>query len=115
VRRRRSALPLPRYTLHKRLKTGWGYFFNVPIWARKRGCTVQNEPLGTDYDAAVLRAEKVLLPAFDSWRTGGDDESGRDRRGDRNARLDVSRVPANVVAEDRKTNAAFKPRAVPRA
>ena len=73
MRRRRSALPLPRYTLHKRLKTGWGYFFNVPIWARKRGCTVQNEPLGTDYDAAVLRAEKVLLPAFDSWRTGGED------------------------------------------
>lgn len=73
MRRRRSALPLPRYTLHKQLKTGWGYFFNVPIWARKQGCTVQNEPLGTDYDAAVLRAEKVLLPAFDSWRTGGKD------------------------------------------
>ena len=69
----RSTLPLPRYTLHKRLKTGWGYFFNLPIWARKQGCTVQNEPLGNDYDAAVLRAEKVLLPAFDSWRTGGED------------------------------------------
>jgi hypothetical protein len=27
VRRRRSALPLPRYTLHKQLKTGWSYFF----------------------------------------------------------------------------------------
>ena len=32
-----------------------------------------NEPLGTDYDRAVLRAEKILLPAFDRWRTGGED------------------------------------------
>ncbi|WP_315831849.1 hypothetical protein [Bradyrhizobium prioriisuperbiae] len=28
--------------------------------------------LGTDYDSAVSRAEKILLPAFDSWRTGGE-------------------------------------------
>jgi hypothetical protein len=74
VRLRRSALPLPRYTLRKRLKSGdWGYFFNVPKWAREKGCPLQNEPLGTDYDDAVQRAEKVLLPAFDSWRTGGED------------------------------------------
>jgi len=32
---------------------------------------VQNAPLGADYDAAVERAEKMLLPAFDEWRTGG--------------------------------------------
>ena len=30
----------------------------------------RNEPLGTDYAAAVQRAETVLLPAFDAWRTG---------------------------------------------
>jgi hypothetical protein len=71
----RSALPLPRYTLHKPLKGGWGYFFNVPTWARKKGCPVENEPLGTDYESAVQRAEKVLLPAFDSWRTDGADVS----------------------------------------
>jgi hypothetical protein len=70
---KRSALPLPRYTLRKSIKDGWGYFFNVPTWARKKGCTISNEPLGTDYDLAVQRAEKILLPAFDSWRTGGDD------------------------------------------
>jgi hypothetical protein len=75
MKAKRSALPLPRYTLHKPLKSGWGYFFNVPSWARKRGCTIQNEPLGSDYDAAVRRAEKILLPAFDSWRTGGEDAS----------------------------------------
>jgi hypothetical protein len=68
---RRSALPLPRYTLRKPTKGGWRYFFHVPTWARKAGCPVRNEPLGTDYQAAVQRAETVLLPAFDSWRSGG--------------------------------------------
>ena len=42
------------------------------MWARKAGCPVRNEPLGTDYAAAVQRAETMLLPAFDAWRTGGD-------------------------------------------
>ena len=63
----RSALPLPRYVLRKRLKDAWGYFFNVPTWARKAGCPVKNEPLGPDYEVAVRRAEMVLLQAFDSW------------------------------------------------
>jgi hypothetical protein len=74
LKARRSALPLPRYTLHKPLKGGQrGYFFNIPTWARKKGCPIPNEPLGTDYDMAVQRVEKILLPAFDSWLTGGDD------------------------------------------
>ena len=69
----RSALPLPRYVLRKPLKAGaWAHFFNVPSWARQAGCPVKNEPLGTDYDAAVQRAENILLPAFDAWRSGGD-------------------------------------------
>jgi hypothetical protein len=72
---RRSALPLPRYVLRKPIKSGWGYFFNVPMWARKAGCPLQNEPLGTDYETAVARAETVLLPAFDAWRTGGASEA----------------------------------------
>jgi hypothetical protein len=57
--------------LRKPLKNGWAYFFNVPMWARKVGCPIKNEPLGADYDVAVKRAEDVLLHAFDSWRTGG--------------------------------------------
>ena len=67
---------MPRYVLRKRLKkTGQlGYFFNVPMWARKRDCPIENESLGTDYDAAVQRAERVLLPAFDSWRSGGNSD-----------------------------------------
>jgi hypothetical protein len=68
----RSALPTPRYVERKPLnRGGWGYFFHVPTWARKAGCPMHSEPLGADYDAAVERAEKILLPAFDDWRTGG--------------------------------------------
>jgi hypothetical protein len=43
------------------------------MWARKGGCSIANEALGTDYKRAVTRAEQILLPAFDSWRTGGED------------------------------------------
>src|ERR1700740_2006743 len=68
----RSALKLPRYVERKPLKGGgWGYFFHVPSWARKAGCTVESGPLGNDYEAAVSRAETVVLPAFDAWRIGG--------------------------------------------
>jgi hypothetical protein len=64
----RSALPRPRYVERKPLKSGgWAYFFHVPSWARKAGCTLQSEPLGTVYKDAVDRAENVLLPA----RSGG--------------------------------------------
>jgi hypothetical protein len=63
-------LALARYTECKPLKAGgWGYFFHVPSWAKKAGCPVQNAPLGADYDAGVERTEKMLLPAFDEWRT----------------------------------------------
>jgi hypothetical protein len=68
----RSARLLPRYMLRKPLKNGtWAYFFNVPTWSRKAGCQIRNEPLGADFEAAVARAENVLLPAFDAWRMGG--------------------------------------------
>lgn len=71
ISRGRTVLPLPDYTLRKRLANGWGYYFNVPTWARKAGCPINNEPLGNDYDAAVRRVETILLPAFRSWRSGG--------------------------------------------
>ena len=29
-------------------------------------CPVKNEPLGSDYETAVQRAETVLLPVFNS-------------------------------------------------
>jgi hypothetical protein len=69
---RRCALPLPRYVRRKPLRGGgWALYFNVPTWARRAGCLVKSEALGTDYGAAVRRAETVLLPAFDAWRSGG--------------------------------------------
>jgi hypothetical protein len=71
-------LKLPRYTRRKWLDASqvWAYYFEPPTWARKAGddrpaCPVCAEELGTDYDAAVRRAETVLLPAFDMWRIGG--------------------------------------------
>src|SRR6266436_9720375 len=67
----RSALPLPRYVRRKPLKSGgWGYFFDLPTWARQAECPIESEPLGTAYAKAVERAETVLLPAFDAWRSG---------------------------------------------
>lgn len=63
---------LPRYCRRKALKHGgWAYFFEPPTWARRQGCTIEPEALGEDFDAAVDRVKKVLLPAFDSWRSGG--------------------------------------------
>jgi hypothetical protein len=68
----RTALKLPRYCRRKPLKNGrWAYFFEPPTWARKQGCALAAEALGQNYDAAITRAEMVLLPAFDSWRTEG--------------------------------------------
>jgi hypothetical protein len=68
---RRSVLPLPRYVLRKRVKSGWAFFFTIPTWARRKRCPITSEALGTDYGAAVHRAETILLPVFDSWRSGG--------------------------------------------
>ena len=68
----RTALKLPRYCRRKPLKNGrWAYFFEPPTWARKQGCQIESEALGLDYAAAVERAEHILLPAFDSWRSRG--------------------------------------------
>ena len=75
----RSALPLPRHVLRKRLKSGkHGYFFNIPTKFRRAGCAMRNEPLGVDYADAVQRAETILLPALDAWRTG--DAAARHRK-----------------------------------
>jgi hypothetical protein len=73
----RTALPLPRYTRRKPGKTGWCYYFTTPTWALRAGCLVASETLGLDYASAVQRAETVLLPAFDSWRTGGATDKAR--------------------------------------
>ncbi|WP_050044046.1 hypothetical protein [Bradyrhizobium sp. LTSPM299] len=66
------ALKLPRYFRPKQLKCGrWAYFFEPPTWARKQSCPVRAEALGENFAAAVERTKNILLPAFDSWRSGG--------------------------------------------
>jgi hypothetical protein len=68
----RTAKRLPRYTRRKPLAGGqWAFFFEPPTWARNADCPVQAEALGNDYDQALCRVEDILLPALDSWRTGG--------------------------------------------
>jgi hypothetical protein len=76
---KKSARPLPRYVERRwsKKKRTWTFLFHVPSWARKvapddeRGpCPVKSEALGDDYDAAVKRAETILLPQFDAWVTG---------------------------------------------
>jgi hypothetical protein len=66
----RSALPLPRYVERKPISAGWAHYWHTPKWAKDAGCPIGNEALGLDYAAAVKRAEEVLLPAFDAWRSG---------------------------------------------
>jgi hypothetical protein len=74
-----KAPQLPPYMRDKRLKSGKiSYYFEPPGWAKKpaaddpRGpCPVEPEALGTDFAAAKNRVEQILLPAFESWRTGG--------------------------------------------
>ena len=62
--------PLPRYVNRRpRRSGGWSYYFNPPTWARRAvGCPVHAEPLGIDHEAAISRAETILLPALDAWR-----------------------------------------------
>jgi hypothetical protein len=68
----RTTQPKPRYVRRTALAGGvWAYYFEIPTWAKRDGCAIDPEALGTDYEAARARAEDVLLPAFDSWRTGG--------------------------------------------
>ena len=39
--------PLPRFVIPKPLARGRiGFYFNIPTYYRKQGCTISNEPLG---------------------------------------------------------------------
>jgi hypothetical protein len=68
-------LPLPRYVIAKPLASGaTGFYFNIPTLYRRIGCSIPNEPLGTDYamacgvDGAGGRAA-ALNALFDEWLT----------------------------------------------
>jgi hypothetical protein len=66
---RHKPLGWPRYMVPRRLKSGaTGYYWDVPTWAKKNGCTLGIEALGTDYGDAKKRCDEILNPQFDAWR-----------------------------------------------
>jgi hypothetical protein len=75
-------MPLPRFVIPKRLANGGtAFYFNVPTHYRKLGCTIPNEPLGTDYTFACGDGGRAtaLNALFDEWNTkrkGGAIERG---------------------------------------
>jgi hypothetical protein len=65
---------LPRFVIAKPLAGGRiGFYFTVPTYYRKQGCTIPNETLGSDYEVACGdngdggRAA-ALNGLFDEWR-----------------------------------------------
>lgn len=58
----------PSYMTAKRLKASTAYYWSPPTWAKKQGCTIDAEPLGSDYTLAKARCDEVLNPQFESWR-----------------------------------------------
>jgi hypothetical protein len=66
--------PLPRFVIPKPLAGGRiGFYFNVPTYYRKQGCTILNEPLGSDYvvacgDNGDGGRAAALNGLFDEWR-----------------------------------------------
>ena len=66
---RRKPLGWPRYMVVRRLKSGTAaYYWVLPTWAKRTGCTLPVEALGVDYGLAKQRCDEVLNPQFDAWR-----------------------------------------------
>lgn len=62
-------MQLPRHVIPKQLAGGQtAYYYNLPTKYRKLKCSVQNEPLGTDFAVMTKRAG-VLNGQFDEWDT----------------------------------------------
>jgi hypothetical protein len=66
-------LPLPRYVIAKPLaRSATGFYFTVPTRYRRMGCSIPNEPLGSDYTVACGPDGKggragALNALFDEW------------------------------------------------
>lgn len=78
--------PLPRFVIPKTLASGaTAFYFNVPTLYRRLGCTISNEPLGSDYTVACGENGEggraaALNGLFDEWniaRKGGQVSVGR--------------------------------------
>src|SRR5262249_47102292 len=69
--RGRKPMGWPKLMVAKRLKSGSvSYYWDVPTWAKRKGCPFGSEALGGDYGKAKQRCDGVLNPQFDEWRTG---------------------------------------------
>ena len=54
----RKPLGWPRYMVPRRLRSGAAsYYWVIPTWAKKNGCTLNIEALGTDYADAKKRCD----------------------------------------------------------
>src|SRR5262249_50428375 len=72
---RRKPQGWPRYMVARRLKSGAAaYYWDVPSWAKRRGCLLKIESLGADYADAKKRCDELLNPQFDAWRMGSSPE-----------------------------------------
>src|SRR4051812_7121054 len=70
---RRKPLGWPRYMVARRLKSGLiAFYWTVPSWAKRKGCLLKVEALGTDYASAKTRCDELLNRQFDAWRKPGD-------------------------------------------
>lgn len=66
---RRKPLGWPRYMVPRRLSSGAiAYYWVIPTWAKKNGCILNVETLGTDYAEAKKRCNELLNPQLDAWR-----------------------------------------------
>ena len=71
----RKPLGWPKLMVAKRLRHGAvAYYWDVPSWAKKKGCSLSSEALGGDYAIAKSRCDTILNPQFDAWRTGADNK-----------------------------------------
>ena len=69
--RHRKPLGWPKLMVCKRLKSGaTAYYWDIPTWAKKKGCSLYSEPLGADYANAKRRCDELLNPQFDAWLAG---------------------------------------------
>jgi hypothetical protein len=69
---RRKPHDWPKLMVERRLKGVTGYFWYPPSWAKKAGCSLRGEALGSDYGEAKRRCDEILNPQFDAWRTRGE-------------------------------------------
>jgi hypothetical protein len=57
----RRAGDLPRYVLRKLVRgIGYAYYFNMPMWARKKGCPVKSASRASSQKPSRLKIYAVL-------------------------------------------------------